>query len=204
MKSFYFGTSVRSVGCIAALVAILAVGAPQALASASKDKITSRASAPASSTSQLYVTDQASKWSLGFTSVSYALASGTNLVPSAFAALLEMSGGNALQFSFSIPGTSPFQMMFGAQYKHTLKSSRGAGFHIGGGLGLGLARVTAASNGFALVINPLVGLHSPLYEGSPVSIHVDGGPAFVLVDGNTDFGVGAGSALLGLTFLYAL
>lgn len=117
--------------------------------------------------------------------------------------LMRLTPVDALQFHLSVPSTSPFQFTVVSQYKRTITQSQNAGFHIGGGLGLGSLRV-GVENGFALSVNGLAGIHFRLADAPKVQFHVDGGPVLSVIDGDANFTIGALSGLLGLSIIYTL
>lgn len=199
MKLFHF---VRLVGILASTSLLLSLTAPAALAR-SKDTIRSSSAAAAVTRSESSAGSGDAGWSLGFSTITYAIGNSAITLPSSLTGLLHMSGGNYLQLNTTIIDTNPFQFMVSGLFKHDLSSRRGAGFHIGGGLGLGV-QSTGGGTGFALAINPLAGFHFPFTDNSPVSVHLDGGPIIYILDGSAAFRMSASSYLLGATLVYAL
>ncbi len=146
---------------------------------------------------------QKGRISVGFSTIQ-------STIPGSSAALTsiyDLTRADALQGFFSIPNTSPFNIGFALFYKRTVAQSRGAGFHIGGGLGL------ASINGesiqgpaFAMTLSALAGFHFELPGISHVNVHLDGGPTFVLINTSpnttTNFQVGALSPALGASIVY--
>ena len=91
--------------------------------------------------------------------------------------------------------------------KHTLWGTSDAGFHVGGGLGLG------TNGNFTLSLDGVVGFHYAL-GGSPIVLHVDGGPVFSIQTKSgsgaagtggstqTSLSMGAFSGLLGASLVF--
>jgi hypothetical protein len=109
-----------------------------------------------------------------------------------------------LQPYFTIPATSPFELVAGAiaKYKIAENASHTAGFHIGGGTTLG--DIAGGTNGhvFGWSLDAVAGIHVQMPGASNVMIHLDGGPVFLLVDGNSNFAVDPISTALGLSVIY--
>lgn len=126
----------------------------------------------------------------------------------AFTAVMELSKRNHLQALFAIPATSPFNLGGALFYKRTVKEHRGAGFHLGGGLGVGLLDTIASGSALGVSLNGLAGFHFTLSGAPAVSIHVDAGPSLSLATTSpattANFQVGALSPLLGLSLVAQL
>lgn len=123
---------------------------------------------------------------------------------SSLTALLRLSSEDAIQFHFTLPSTSPFQITAGGIFKHDVAESQNAAFHVGGGLALGALSGGAGGSGFALAVGPIAGVNFHFSDIPRVHLHVDGGAMFSTVDGSTSFAVGALSGVLGLSVLYML
>ena len=119
--------------------------------------------------------------------------------------ILAFTQHDALQLLVSIPGTNGgFRFGAGALYKRTVAGNQGAGFHLGGGFGMG--RVLVAGSGeFEMNILGNLGVHyAP--AGSDIVFHLDGGPVFFLQTGaagsTTSFGIGQYASVLGASVVY--
>lgn len=134
------------------------------------------------------------KWGLGVASAGD-FTGGT----SSLTALLKLSGEDAIQFHFTIPSTSPFQITAGGIYKHVIAESQNAALHLGGGAMLG-----SLQNDFALSVAGVLGLSFHFSDIPRVQFHLDGGPMVTVLNGDTNFSVGALSSFLGLSVLYML
>lgn len=133
---------------------------------------------------------------------------------SAVTAILELSDKQALQFHLALPSSSPFEFAVVGQFKQTITESQNAGFHVGGGLGLGSVStgstttivagvpVVTSSSGFLLSINALAGIHYKFSDAPNLRFHFDGGPTFTSTDGEADFSIGAASSWFGASVLY--
>ncbi len=127
--------------------------------------------------------------------------------------ILQFTSHDALQMFIGFPGTSgAFAFGGGAVYKRTVAGGEGAGFHVGGGFGLGTANL-AGNTQFALSIMGLAGIHFGV-GGTPVSFHFDAGPSFSMVtvpsvagantSNLTSFQMGQYSTQLGASIVYTL
>ena len=119
-----------------------------------------------------------------------------------------------VQVLVSIPSTTgSFQFGVGGIYKRTVAGNQGAGFHIGGGAGLGMVSTAAAQSDFGMNIFGVLGVHyAP--GGSNIVFHLDGGPQFNLQKvstgtgaaatstTNTSFSMNQLSSLLGASVVY--
>lgn len=122
--------------------------------------------------------------------------------PTALTAMFDLRGDNWIQTYFSLPSTSPFQFGIAGLFKHTILETMNAGIHIGGGLGIGTLPNGEGGHNFALAIDGVVGVHFAFPGASALRIDLDAGPSFQIVDGNTNFSIGALSPALGLSVLY--
>jgi hypothetical protein len=115
-----------------------------------------------------------------------------------------LSGANAIQAYFVIPSTNPFQVMVAGIIKHSVAEAGPAGFHIGGGFGIGgLERsVRAAGNGVVLTVNGVAGFRFPVPGASNILVNLDGGPSFQLFDSDANFEINALSPGLGASVVY--
>jgi len=113
---------------------------------------------------------------------------------------LELDSNNSVQAFFGIPSTSPFQFSLGGLYHHNVASRGSASFHVGGGFAAGLLGA-GRNTDFALSLVANAGIRYQLQD-SPVFVSLDGGPGFSLLNGNSDFSIGAHSGLLGASVIY--
>jgi hypothetical protein len=150
-----------------------------------------------------YTTSRATRFAVGFSTISSTIPGAT----AAITGVVDFDRYNALQAFFSIPQTSPFNIGGAVLYKRTISESRGAGFHVGGGLGL--ANVNGGGLGgaaFALNLSAVGGFHFEMPGISHVMVHLDGGPTFNLINTSpsttTNFQVGALSPALGASVVY--
>ncbi|MCM2324426.1 MAG: hypothetical protein NDJ90_14300 [Oligoflexia bacterium] len=144
-----------------------------------------------------YATSSA-KFGLGVASASQLTGAQSSLT-----GVMELDPNTTIQALLSMPSTSPFEFSLGGLFKYTVAGSPNVGFHIGGGLTLGaLSNPVTGDSAFALGIAGIGGLHFPLTSSRQVMLHLDGGPAFSLIDGEADFAIGALSGLLGVSVLY--
>ncbi|OFZ19245.1 MAG: hypothetical protein A2X94_05670 [Bdellovibrionales bacterium GWB1_55_8] len=116
--------------------------------------------------------------------------------------VLELNTDNALHVYLTLPSTSPFQFSVGSAFKHVVARKDRASVHVGAGLALGTIATTSASADFLLSVAGVVGLELGFPGADNVIIHLDGGPAIQVLDGEADFGIGAFSGLLGLSVAY--
>ncbi len=114
---------------------------------------------------------------------------------------VDLNNSTGIQMYFTIPQTSPFQIGFAGIIKHTMVENMNIGLHIGGGIGLADVPVGGAGK-FGFALNGIGGVHFPFPGASNTRIDLDAGPSFRVVDGNSNFSVGAVSAALGLSVLY--
>lgn len=92
-----------------------------------------------------------------------------------------------IQPYLTIAGTSPFAFGFGGHYKHTVARHGDAGFHLGGGFGLGTAATGAANNtDFFVKFNALAGLNFRFRDFNNLVFAVDFGPTLGILDGDAD------------------
>jgi hypothetical protein len=164
------------------------------------------------SESPTYSSGGSSSFALGF-STGFLATSNNVLGTHSLAALVGLHNGDMIDLRFSLPSTSPFNFGLGALYKHVINQHGGAGFHIGGGFGIGDVS-TQAVNGagnvvstgnFALAFSGIIGFHFELPGVSAVSIHFDGGPSFTLITSSpsqTNFGINPLSGVLGASIFY--
>src|SRR6185312_4797178 len=107
---------------------------------------------------------------------------------------------DTIQGFFSIPLTNPFNLGANFFYKRTVAESHGAGFHVGGGFGMADTNLGTGAS-FSLHLTAIVGLHLEIPGVEHVTIHLDGGPAYNLVNTSpittTGFQVSALSPALG-------
>jgi hypothetical protein len=142
--------------------------------------------------------DSSYRYGLGYSAATSLTGSATSVT-----GLIELRGGNMIQGYLSVPSTSPFEFTVGANFKHTIAESQNAGFHIGGGAILGtLAGGAKGGSAFALGLDGIAGIHFSLAGASHVQIHLDGGPCLNIIDGNSNFSIGALSGLLGASVIY--
>lgn len=143
------------------------------------------------------------KYAVGFSTVQNAVPGST----AAITGMIQLTPVDTFQAFFTIPSTSPFEIGGAGLYKRTIASSKGAGFHVGGGLGLGsISGKAAGGNFFSMNLSVIGGFHFELPGIPHVVAHLDGGPAFSLVTTDpsttTNFQVGALSAALGASIVY--
>jgi hypothetical protein len=132
-------------------------------------------------------------------------------------AIIHVTNLDMIQILAGVTGTtSGFGFGVGGQYKRTVLGNQSAGFHLGGGIGLGTAAgaggVNGSSTNFAMDIVALVGAHFDV-PGTQIAFHLDGGPVFALVSisgvngiggsTSTSFAMGPLSGLLGASVVYA-
>ncbi len=118
---------------------------------------------------------------------------------------------DAIQTFLTIPRTSPFNIAASVLYKRTVLESEGAGFHLGGGLGLGSANGGTGGN-FIMNMSAIAGFHFPVPGASQIMVHIDGGPNFTLYNigsgaastTQTNFQMTPLSPALGLSIVYIL
>ncbi len=145
-----------------------------------------------------YSASKPMNYALGFSTIQSTIPGST----SAITGIVDFDRYNTLQAFFSIPSTSPYFNIGGAAiYKRTIAESRGAGFHVGGGLGM-----ANQNNNFAMNLSAVGGFHFELPGLSHVMVHLDGGPTLALVNplpgATTSLQMGALSAALGASILY--
>ena len=149
----------------------------------------------------IYSSRGAGNFGLGFSTIQATVPGGT----SAITATIDLSRVDALQAFFSIPQTSPFNIGAAVLYKRTIAESRGAGFHIGGGLGMGNIN-TGFGSAFAMNFSAVGGFHFEMPGIPHISVHLDGGPTFNLITTSpsttTNFQIAALSPALGASILY--
>ena len=152
---------------------------------------------------------------LGVSSVSAVMTNGG--IGGSITGILHFTSLDALQLLAGISQTNGgFGFGVGGLYKRTVLGNESAGFHIGGGLGLGtVGGLGAAANGsstsFAMNIAALAGVHFDV-PGTQVAIHLDGGPVFSLISVSgqngvggttvTNFAMGPLSSILGASAVY--
>jgi hypothetical protein len=136
------------------------------------------------------------RFGLGLASVS-----GLTQTQTAITGWFELDRKNAFQGFIGFGGTSPVQIMGAALFKHLLAESGNAGFHLGGGFGIG-ATSAAASTAFGLTVTGVMGVRYSLGENSRTILQFDGGPLFSLVGSSSNFTIGALSANLGASIIY--
>lgn len=141
-------------------------------------------------------------WGLGFSTIQNTLPGGS----AAITAILNVDELNTLQGFFYLPATSPFNIGALFLYKRTVTESRGAGFHIGGGLGMANVNDGVSGASFALNLNAVAGFHFELPGIPHVMVHLDGGPSLNVVNTSptttTNFQIAALSPALGASVLY--
>lgn len=134
----------------------------------------------------------------------------------ALSGLLDIGGGNVVQANVGIGSTSGgFSFGVSGFFKHTLFGGKSAGFHAGGGLGLGtmgsgsslasVASATAATTSktvFVVGLAGLAGVHAMFPGSDDVLLSVDGGPLLTIVDGSANFMMGGLSSALGFSVHY--
>jgi hypothetical protein len=131
--------------------------------------------------------------------------------------IIHLTSLDMVQLLAGVTGTSGgFGFGVGGIYKRTVMGNQSAGFHIGGGLGVGTAAGAGGANGsstnFAMNIVAVVGAHFEI-PGTQIALHFDGGPTFSLVSISGVNGVGGStqtsfsmaplSNLLGASVVYA-
>lgn len=120
------------------------------------------------------------------------------------AGVVEFDKLNSITLLLSLPTTSPFALGVGGLYKHTVSGSQAAGFHVGGGIGIGnITALNTSYLGFGL--NILGGFHFEVPGAPQVSVSFDGGPSFNLIastPSQTNFQVSAFSPALGASIIY--
>lgn len=126
------------------------------------------------------------------------------VLPSATALnfLLGFGEKDLLQVHFSIPGSSPVQLTAAGVWKHTVHQEALTGFHIGGGVALGLATSvtnTATSDFYATIIG-IAGMHFRFKELPKIEFNVDAGPNLTLGSGRNNFRVGF--AGIGISYFF--
>jgi hypothetical protein len=132
---------------------------------------------------------------LGFASVQGLTGTATSVT-----GWLELDSINSVQAFFGIPTTSPFQFSLGGLYRHTVASKGSASFHVGGGFAAGILG-TGRKTDFSLSLVANAGIRYQLQD-SPVFVSLDGGPGFSLLNGTSNFSIGALSGLLGASVIY--
>jgi hypothetical protein len=134
------------------------------------------------------------KKGLGFASVEGLTGTATSVT-----GWLELDSVNSIQAFFGVPTTSPFQFSLGGLYHHNVASKGSASFHVGGGFAAGILGAGKADFALSLIAN--MGIRYQLQD-APVFVSLDGGPGFSLVNGNSDFSIGAHSGILGASVVY--
>lgn len=132
---------------------------------------------------------------LGFASVEGLTGTATSVT-----GWLELDSKNSVQGFLGIPTTSPFQFSLGGLFHRIVASKGSASFHWGGGLAAGILGA-ARKTDFALSLIANLGIRYQLQD-SPIFVSLDGGPGFSLLNGNSDFSIGAHSGLLGASVIY--
>lgn len=184
MKSFNFKHLV--------VIGLTLLATPSAFAQGAKGS-----KAVASETTTEAHTHSSQQLGIGYQSQSFA-----SPIDTAVSVYLKLDTKNAIQGFFSVPTTSPFEFMVGGYFKHTLSESQNAGFHVGGGAGLGVLPSATIGTGFAFMLQPIAGVHFNFSDIPHVMFSIDGGPTFSVVDGNANFAIGGISSLLGLSIVY--
>ncbi len=146
--------------------------------------------------------ERASSLGAGFSTIQNAVPGN---VP-AFTITYDLASTDLLQGFFSIPQTNFLNLGGALFYKHTLTQSRGAGFHIGAGAGLGILN-TGLGGTFSMSLTALGGFHFQLPGIPHIIVHLDGGPNFTVLNTNpiatqTNFQFGGLSPALGASILY--
>jgi hypothetical protein len=168
------------------------------------------APAPAATAEPHYYTSRSEiRYGLG-------LASAYNLTASdaALTGWIGLTPKFGIQPLLSIGSTSPFNFALGALGKYTVAQHGAGGFHLGGGAAFGSLHNGNTSggllfgnsggntkSGFHMSLSALAGIHYEM-PNTNIVIHFDGGANFGLVDGNTDFNLGAIGGLLGASVIY--
>jgi hypothetical protein len=161
----------------------------------------------------VYTATRADQFGLGFSTYQNAPTnqnSSTLIGTAAITGIYNLSNLDQIQGFFSIPQTSPFNVTFGSLYKRTISQYKGAGFHVGGGFGLGNYNTTTyndqSASSFTLGISAIGGFHFEMPGVNHILVQLDGGPFFTLVNtspnAKTNFQVGALSPALGASVLY--
>lgn len=126
--------------------------------------------------------------------------SGTGTTTPPLTALFHFNDKTALQVYLAMDGTKPnFGFGAAANVKFTVVGNGSKGLHLGGGFGLGTTQ--AAGTFFANILGG-VGLHFTVADS--VMFVADGGLRVHIQSGATDFGIGAGSTLVGGSILFRL
>ena len=132
--------------------------------------------------------------------------------------IIHLTNVDMIQLLAGITGTTGgFGFGVGGLYKRTVIGNQSAGFHLGGGFGIGTVAgaggaVNGSSTSFAMSIAAVIGAHFEI-PGTQIALHFDGGPDFTLVSVSGTNGIGGGtttnfamgplSSLLGATVVYA-
>lgn len=164
------------------------------------DSIETRASAAERSTSRV-------SFSGGVSSIS-AVPGSILFLGGSLTGILQITHLDAIQLFLGIGATSPgFSFGVGGVYKRTLMGGESAGFHLGGGFGLGTlgqASGTGSATDFTMTIPAVVGVHFKV-PNTGVAFHFDGGAAFSLLAATStdvNFSVGQLSRLMGASVVY--
>jgi hypothetical protein len=140
-------------------------------------------------------------YGLGFSTIQNSLPGGA----AALTGIVEFERVNAVQAFFSIPTTTPFNIAGVVLYKRTIVTSKGAGFHLGGGFGLASVNQGYGAS-FLMNLTAVAGFHFEMPGIPHVLVHLDGGPSLNLFNSSpttgTSFQVGALSPALGASVLY--
>jgi hypothetical protein len=197
---------------------VLGLSASIALAAGKSDSVRSSRSAAkkAESVSVSSTSSGHTRMGVGFTTGNFGDSK------TALSAWFDLNDAHSIQPMFFIGGTSPFTFGAGANYRYTLSGDQKNGFHLGGGLMLGIANKGGAlasslnaiaiaagggaadSTGFFININPMVGAHFTISGLERVMFSVEGGMSFQIIGGNFNYTVNSASDLLGLSIHYFL
>lgn len=190
---------------IIAVVATLGSESVYAAAKSSKyatESMRTSASAPRAS---MGASSGVNRVSLGMTTIpAYPGATGAGL-----SALIELGEGNSLQGVFEIGYVQAFGVSAGAIFRHDIKTSGDSGFHVGGGLGMGVGGAGMGGYNFGLLATGVGGFHVavPGTSGNLVA-HFDAALGIGFTAGASPAAfytnLGALSSALGLSLHYAI
>jgi hypothetical protein len=146
------------------------------------------------------------------------LATSTAIMHSATAlsSWVTLDHSHHIQGYFSVPGTSGrFQFALGGIYKTIIVGTLRNGFHVGGGLALGVPSYSFGGmdfdfeSGEAKTKTPFffnlignAGIHFTLPGVDHILVNLDAGPVLSVIDGNVDFSISGYSPLLGISVHY--
>lgn len=121
----------------------------------------------------------------------------------ALTALLNLGDRTALQLYFGMSTIDPVNLGGGANFKYSVVGNNSKGFHVGGGVGLGVTGA-ALTQTFYINIAPGLGGHYEVVDGVILAVDASFAVKITTSPSNADMAIGGNSGLLGASIVFGL